>query len=414
MSHARLAPSDSKRWSSCTRAISFVEENADRLPPPKDTKESSDGTKAHDWASKILTGKCTIEDVQPPEWRDPIQVYLDECDKLRGHADVYVESEVPLFYMPGKIGTVDFAAVTMDALYINDLKFGEGVLVNAEGNTQLAIYAYSLICDLDGIYAFEDSNKVFIRIIQPRYSGDEKVKLWELTVGELRTFCDHIEAQAIVVLRHPEQQVFAPSEGDSGACRWCRAKAICQARHDAMQAGVLNEFEVIEEVECPSALTVETAQFEALTGQVPHVLTEEQVTTLFKNADAIRSLLKHVEDYALEMANAGRALPGTKLVQGNKRNAEWKDEKAAIAALKNSGFKQVDYMKEKFVSPAQVRKLVKDKSTRLQNRIESLITRGDGPQIITTEDDKRPAVQPAVAEFDVITESEEEGGADAV
>lgn len=404
----KTSPSSAASWVHCTAGPQFIVDNLHRLPEKTDTAYSLEGKEAHDWAKKLNAGEITAEQI-PEKFREPVVFYCNVCTetyKLHPQKpDRYLEEEVPPFYRPEGKCFIDFGLISSAGIDINDYKHGAGVPVDAVNNEQLAIYAQSLITSLDGIYAFPDDLPVRIRIIQPRYNGEEKVKLWELTVVELREFCEKIDESANIVLNYPQHQKFAPSEGDHGACRWCRAKAICQARHDAMQAGLLSEFEVIEDVIVPTPSTIGDSLCLSAAG----VLTEDQVVRLFTNRDAIRSLLGHVEDYCLEMANAGRPLPGTKLVQGKKRNRAWTDKDRAVELLKRK-FKQDDYLDRTLMSPAKiVDELLKtaDVPQKYKDSIAALVTRADGPLVITTADDKRPEVKPAISEFSVINDEPE-------
>ena len=72
--------------------------------------------------------------------------YVALAERLGQSAETtVVEERVPLFYRPQDGGTVDFAAISQERVQILDLKYGKGVIVEAEENKQLAIYAKSLI-----------------------------------------------------------------------------------------------------------------------------------------------------------------------------------------------------------------------------------------------------------------------------
>src|SRR4029079_12509676 len=110
-----------------------------------------------------------------------------------------VESKIPLFYSPDENGTVDYLYARVglngeiEEIFIRDLKFGSGVPVDAEENTQLAIYAWSVILLLANLLGDIPGHvPVSIGIHQPRYRDDENVKLWHTSVGELEAFCDPI------------------------------------------------------------------------------------------------------------------------------------------------------------------------------------------------------------------------------
>ena len=68
---------------------------------------------------------------------------------------------------------------------VRDLKYGQGVLVEAENNAQLAIYALSFIRANEDIYDFPPDTIVDIGIVQPRHHADDPVRTWEVSLHDL-------------------------------------------------------------------------------------------------------------------------------------------------------------------------------------------------------------------------------------
>lgn len=215
--HARLSPSGSKRWINCTASIGYIEANSHRISGDGSSSYSNEGTQAHEYAEQYLNGLIGLDDI-PNDFQMPLGVYFNHLRELivdNPKGEILIEREAPIFYEPdeiekerdGKIvmerptGTVDFALVTDDKIVIRDLKYGQGVAVDAEDNSQLAIYAMSIIRELqeDGLYDFDQSTVVDIGIVQPRYRGDEPVKTWVITLAELDTYCMDIETAVRII-----------------------------------------------------------------------------------------------------------------------------------------------------------------------------------------------------------------------
>jgi len=233
--HSRLAPSAAKQWVNCTASIGFIRSVGDRLPKDDSSEYSIEGTKAHDYAAAVFTGEITFADI-PESFRPHVQSYVEHCRALGDDRKTleYVESKVPLFYMPHENGTTDYAKVCEEQVWIRDLKYGAGVLVVSEENEQLAIYALSLIRQLqdDGMFDFSPDTIVDIMAYQPRHHEAENATPWVITLKDLEDFCAAIQARADLIAANEDGTLeFHP---DPDVCRWCRARALCPARAEAM------------------------------------------------------------------------------------------------------------------------------------------------------------------------------------
>lgn len=386
--HSKLSPSGAKRWSHCTASNEYLEQNAHRIPEERESPYAAEGTRAHDYAEAVLLGKLQLEDV-PSDFRPYIKVYVDEC---KSHATAggieYVEAKVPLFYRPEDTGTVDFAYITEDAIFIIDLKYGAGVAVDAEENDQLAIYARSLVDDLDMFYDFKGETKVSIRIVQPRHHGKDPVSIWDITVAELRDYTTRI-GEVAEAIQNGGETMFAPSED---ACRWCPAKGFCTARLEkALEA--LPAFDLEDE----APYKVDAKAF-----------TDEHLVKLYKQSKYINKVLSDVADYLEDRALAGDPAAGTKVVAGREGNRAWVDELAAERFLANKGLKQSERLNMTVISPAAAEKLLDEalKVKRTKKSFESLITRSQGKLTLALAEDKRPAVMVGLDALDELDNEE--------
>ena len=79
-----------------------------------------------------------------PEWVGYLQPTIDWAREISSQRDceMVVEYRVDLSaWLPGDSGTLDLGIITPTMVYINDEKFGQGVLVEAERNKQQMLYA---------------------------------------------------------------------------------------------------------------------------------------------------------------------------------------------------------------------------------------------------------------------------------
>ena len=390
--HAKLAPSASKRWMNCTASPGYIQALKDggaRIID-RDSVYSIEGTQAHEWATLALTG--TPDDQIPEEFRPHVIAYRDAClSASKGKGIQLIESKVPLFYAPDETGTVDFgkALTTGKAIHqivIRDLKYGQGVPVDAVENTQLAIYAMSFIADLEAWYGHvADHAVVDIGIHQPRYVGDEPLKLWELSVGELREFCGPIQATAdrIFSTEDYRELEFHASEG---VCQFCPAAAICKKKAET----AFGNIDLFVNMDLPEVEKVET----------------DEIVSIWKNRAAIVNWLNQAEEHLTRLLVGGERVEGLKLVQGREGNRKWKDEKVAEKAL----VKLLDdkaFAPRQLVSPSKAEELApkEDKKT-VENLVRSLVTRSEGKPVVVDSKDKREEYVPAATAFEVLSDDE--------
>lgn len=422
--HARLSPSDSKRWTNCTASIAYQEANAHRVPEDTGSRYADEGTEAHEWAAKVLLGHCTIEEVPElgmlgNDLRVHVAAYVEHCLAAADGKPYLVEVEVPLYYQPEQPGTCDFAVISSERIVVRDYKHGAGELVDSASNTQLAIYAMSLI-QLKKLTP-EPDTIVSIHVFQPRHREAAEQKPWEITFGDLTTFCREIEYQAItarVAADRVREKIGAPGRDVScdeileaapgarfapshGACRWCKCRAFCEAKAkvstDDLDLPGLPAADLLammpdltkEEKKQPVEDRVFTTAEKV--GAAP--VTDEWLVAFLRRKKAITAWLTDVEDYLQSRLEAGEAIPGVKLVVGREGNREWANEQAAETFLTGQGLKKEDRCTFSLISVAQAEKKLKNSmSARAKKRFEDLVVRAPGKPKITLDTDDREEV----------------------
>jgi len=464
--HARLSPSDSKRWTTCLASIAFQEANAHRIPKDDGGIYADWGTAAHEYSARVLLGESTLDKV-PEEYAEVVDLYTSLCMKqvegaklssiqaCRDELEIstamgeepnipdrvyFVEEQLALFYQPEQTGTADFIGIIAKDRVVErfiglDLKAGAGVLYTSIESTQLAIYMFSAIKLLEGVYHFGPDTVIELAMIQPRHREGAEQQPWVLTLAELTKFCDEIEYKAIQArtgaervrekIGSPNRDVsakeileaapglkFEPAEGDGGGCRFCKNKPFCEARHTAISealvvpdSGVTREQMVMsmpdltkDEKKLPPLDRV-TARLEKL-GVPEGAITEKYLVGLFAAKKSMESLLDDVEEYLSARAMEGNIPEGTKLVLGRAGNRAWVNEEAADTFLKNQGLKQDERYDFKVKSPTAAEEILKDKlksSKRTATRFAELVTRSEPKKTLALASDKREACLPDVA-----------------
>lgn len=376
--HALLAPSASARWTRCPASAYWTA----RAPAGESSVHAKEGTWAHLLAERLLNSEEGFTDSEiaeivksgfdPESFKLPVSLYVDYVTSLPGNR----MTEQVLFVgsvtgEKGAVGTADAVVISDDGcLNICDLKFGKGVRVDADHNTQLIIYAGAFIEEFGWLYDF---NRVVLHIIQPRL---DHISTWEVSPDALRAEIEKIKlaaARCLALLGDHEvpdaPEDYVPCEA---ACRWCPFNGKC---------GALARFSL-----SAAGLDLPSCMKPALDGAA--------VADILNKSDLIKKWLDSVAETACASLLAGENIPGYKVVAGRSGNREWTDEDKAEKMLK--GWKvpsDVRYVK-KLITPAAAEKLIKLKTITDEQwgELSALVSRSPGKPTLAPESDKRPAI----------------------
>jgi len=359
MSHSRFGPSAASRWLRCPGSVSLSEGIAD-----ESSAFAEEGTQAHALAEYCLTNivdAAKAEGDYPADMRDAVQVYLDYCRGLGGDQRL-IETLVDFSeWVPEGFGTADYIAIHFDSASIDvvDYKHGMGVKVNAENNPQGMLYAIGAMREVDYLVEVET---VRIHIVQPRL---DHIDTWEVSATALTEF-GQIASRAAEKALQPDPP-FSPGEVQ---CRFCKANAICPARHEANIALAREEFGVLP---------------------APATLSLEQIAAILPRLPDFEAWAKDVRQYAEQQALAGEHVPGFKLVEGRSVR-QWRDEQAVIDALTEQGFSTDDYTSRKLIGLGAMEKLLGGKKAA-KPFLDAMTVKPEGKPALVPDSDKRPALE---------------------
>jgi len=353
--------------------------------PDEPSAFAEEGTAAHWAAEQILTKRKTGAELVGGKADNGVLIDKDMLFYVQKYVDVVhqvteavngtmlVEQKLDIEWLIGEpqaTGTSD-VVVLGDELVVIDLKYGRGVRVDADMNTQALIYAAAARRQFD--LAAGPFDKVRLVIVQPRL---EHISEWSLTAAELDSFV--AQAQAAVAATNRDDAPLVPSDK---ACKFCKAKALCPA----LEREVMDMFS-----------TVSAA---ADTGA-------ERIAAALSKADMIESWCSAIRAEAERRLTAGLPLPGYKLVEGRRGNRAWEDATEAENLLKKAKLGLREMYDLKLISPTAAEKLVASGSLgpRQWKRIEPLIVRAPGKPSVAPESDKRPAldVKPVASATDFL------------
>ena len=362
VAHAKLSASGSHRWMACPGSIALEA----TMPEPPDSPYAAEGTAAHALADKCLReghdtagyiGTTFEGQIVVQEMIDAVQIYLDYVRSQPGK--LFPERRVNFSdWVPDGFGTSDAIVLHEGMLTVIDLKYGRGVRVDAEENSQLMLYALGALAEFDFLYEFDRFRLV---VVQPRI---DHISEWEIGKTELLGWGETVKIAAGAALA--ENAPFVP---DEDACRFCKGKSVCTA---------LATF----------ALDTAMEGF-APTFKDPLKLSPEEVADLLGKLDLFINWAKALEGHAQSELEQGRTIPGYKLVEG-KSNRKWGDEEK-VAAFLLGRLAEADVYARSLVSPAQAEKLLGGKKTAAE-LLEPYIVKPPGKPTLALSSDPRPAI----------------------
>ena len=183
--HAMLSASSSARWLACPPSAQLCAALPDTV-----TDYAREGTCAHELAEYKVQRLIGNPAANPTENLDFYDAEMEDCtdsyaqyiaEQLANLQEpiVLVEQRLDFSrYVPSGFGTGDCVIVADDVLTVIDFKYGKGVAVSADHNSQMMLYALGALELFDALY---DIVEVRMVIFQPRIQN-----LSECTLQQLR------------------------------------------------------------------------------------------------------------------------------------------------------------------------------------------------------------------------------------
>ena len=393
--HALLSPSASHRWLNCTPSLRLEK----IFGADEGSEAALEGTIAHALCALMLgylkdgVMPDTIEaDImttlsKSEEFtKDQLDKYYcpDMWDLCLGYAEfvmdhfriekqstsdavLMIETKIDChMYGEGMFGTTDAAIVSDEKLLIFDFKYGKGVKVDANRNSQMMIYALGNIAEYEPLYAFED---VQMTIYQPRM---ENITEYKSTVTELKEWGDKVLRPKALDATAGKGTYYA---GDW--CRFCKARVRCNAVKDTYY-NIYNKYK----------------------GKDLPTMTDDELAQVALTAKEVKQWFDKVAEYILAQMKSGREYKGLKLVAG-RSNRVYSNPAKVAETLLESGYSEDEIYKERELKGlTEMQKLLKKKI--MDELIGDLIIKPEGAPTMAPEDDKREAIKTAQQEFENI------------
>jgi hypothetical protein len=297
----------------------------------------------------------------------PVYDHVDALLSAPGAA-YFLEQRVIFPDIADTFGTCDLLIRTGRVVHVIDFKFGSGVLVRAlhpDGdedviNAQLMFYAAAARHSLPAFFAGAES--IALTILQPQSIelDAEMVSTVAVAHAELDEF--------IAVYRAACAQALAPAphleRGEH--CRFCPARPLCPAH---------------------TAPLLDFAQF-ALPATPPSKESYLQLLAAGLNlVDAIKDIRTALHDQAKRAFESGDVVPGYALSAG-RAERHWRDENAAITALRGLGLTRDDIVARTMRSPKQVEIRAKARGLKIPPAL--IDSRRSGVALVRSENARVP------------------------
>lgn len=360
--HALLSPSAAHRWLNCPPSAKLAAQM-----PGKTSIAAEEGTAAHVLAEHKLKRLLRRRSNRPVSSYDTdtmeectddyvsfVQEKLEEAKAESKDPRIFVEQHLNLSpAVPDGFGTADCLIVSDKHLWVIDFKYGTGVLVEAENNPQLMIYALGAISALGQLYPFDT---VSLCIFQPRR---ENVSCWDISRKDLEEWGNKV-LKPKAALAFSGGGSFTPGSW----CEFCSIAPKCRAR------------------------AIKQLQIAKYDFKLPPVLKDEEIAKLLAELPDFVSWANQVLSYATEAAiHHGKHWPGFKVVAG-RAIRKYKDQDAVIEAATAAGY--TDIFDKKLIPLTAMEKLMGKEN--FKTILGTLIVKPAGKPTLVPESDKRPPI----------------------
>ena len=367
--HALLSASSSHRWLHCPPSARLGENYED-----KGSDFAAEGTDAHSLCEYKLKRALGIKAEDPTDtlsWYDEemedcasgyaayICELVEEAKKTCPDPAVLIKQRLDFSaYVKEGFGTGDCVLIADGTLHIVDYKHGRGVLVEAEENPQMMLYALGALAIFESIY---DIDTVSMTIYQPRRAN---ISTYTVSKESLYEW-----AETVLV---PAAELAYSGRGEFHCGEWCQ---FCKAKADCRERAKAN---------------LEMAKFDFAD---PPLLTDEEIEEVLGKVDELVSWANDIREYALQAALSGKEWNGWKVVEGRSVRKYTNDRQVAAAVIA-AGF---DPYEQKLLGITEMQKTLG--KARFEEILGGLITKPQGKPTLVPASDKRPAMNNAKSDF---------------
>lgn len=370
MQHAKLSPSGSKKWLNCPASIRLEQDIIE-----EESSYAREGTVAHTLAELVTSKKLKL--INSKEYNKKIKEieleidaemiaitadYSNHIEKVyNSYIEAYIELEtkVDISRVSSECwGTADAIIINDDVLEIIDFKYGRGVEVTAESNSQMMLYAIGVLDMYSYMYS---PNLIKMTIYQPRIGN---ISTYTISKQELLEQATKFKEKA--ELTNSIEEV--PCAG-----KWCRT-GFCKARTNCKTySNYIMELDKYKDIS-------------------EHSLTDNDLDYILTRIDDLVSYAQKIKEYATtEIWNENKELENWKIVEGTSRRKITADDEviANILAKKLNTDKNEFYVL-KLKSLAELEKNYTKKV--INDAISDYIEKPEGKPTLVPMSNKKDAI----------------------
>lgn len=379
--HALLGASSASRWIKCppsARLTEHIEEN-------RNSPYALEGEAAHEYSEHLLrtylsgndgADVAVVQDFEleneyfNDEMREEVGKYVDYVlnvyeTEIENMFSTYMAIETQLDYsdwVPEGFGTGDILIVNDERLHVIDLKYGKGVHVSAEDNSQLKMYALGAFVKFEREYDFRS---IVLHICQPRLNN---FSTFEIGISDLLKWANNVVV--------PAAKLAFAGEGEFNAgdhCRWCKVKGNCKARADKHLEALQYDF------------------------QDPALIDEEEIGSILHLAQELKTWATDVESYVKKQIMSGKKVDGWKQVAG-RSSRKFTDAKAVQVRLEEDFVDEnVMYKPKELVSLTNLEKALGKKY--FKEYLGDLVEKSEGAPTVVPASDPRKEINTISDDF---------------
>lgn len=365
--HALLSPSSAERWIACPPSVRLCQHIED-----SSSAYADEGTLAHDLSELLINRllfrihlqayKDRLKEIKESNYynnsmRDYCEAFASfvileyhRVKKKHFNAQIFIEIKVTIDpYAKESFGFLDIVIIADGYCKFIDLKYGQGVLVEAEENDQLRMYAIGVMVTFADIFEFADFDMC---IYQPRLNS---ISTWYQNREDILYWAKDTMHPASVLAWEGKGELKA---GDH--CTFCKLRGTCKTN---------------------ASYHLQIAGYAQTS---PHTLTLKDIAEILPRIRPLISWAEGVKQFALAQALLGKKIPDHKIVL-SKGDRYITDDKEAEKILTAAGYSDIIIRKLATITALEERLGKKD----FGHYLNHLIKKSKGKPTLVPINDKR-------------------------